>query len=197
MFTGLVQSRAELRSSVAADDGRRVVVSVAEGFLDGAAIGDSIAVNGVCLTVTGIDGNSFSADVSAATLAATTLADLGKGACLNLERAVTPTTALGGHLVTGHVDGVAHVAAAEDVGESRRLRVVVPDRLARYIATKGSVCVDGVSLTVNSVAGTEFEVNLVPHTLAATNLGMLCTGAPVNLEVDLIARYVERLMERE
>lgn len=197
MFTGLVQSRGELLSSVVAVDGRRIAVSVADGFLEGVAIGDSIAVNGVCLTVTVCDGRSFSADVSAATLAATTLADLNVGASLNLERAVTPATALGGHLVTGHVDGVARVAVVENVGESKRLRVAVPERLAKYVATKGSICVDGVSLTVNSVIGTEFEVNLVPHTLTATNLGMLCTGAAVNIEVDLVARYVERLLERE
>lgn len=197
MFTGLVQSRGELLSSVSVDEGRRVAIAASDGFMVGVAIGDSIAVNGVCLTVTGVEGELFRADVSAATLAATTLGGLAGGAKLNLERAVTPATALGGHLVTGHVDGVAHVVDVAEAGESRRLRVAVPARLARYIATKGSVCVDGVSLTVNAIDDAEFEVNLVPHTLAATNLGMLSPGATVNLEVDLIARYVERLMGRE
>lgn len=197
MFTGLIQACGNLLSSDAVDGGRRMTVGFPAGFLAGANVGDSIAVNGVCLTAIAIDTVSFQADVSAATLEVTTLARLQTGAALNLERAATPATALGGHLVTGHVDDVGQVTGTEMVGESMRLRIAVPARLARYVAAKGSICVDGVSLTVNSVKGVEFEVNLVPHTLAATNLGMLCGGAAVNIEVDLVARYVERLLERE
>lgn len=196
MFTGLVQARGHLLSSEVVAEGRRVVIGTPEGFLAGAGIGDSVAVNGVCLTATDINTASFHADVSAATLDVTTIASLQPGAVLNLERAATPATALGGHLVTGHVDGVGQVAHVGAVGESKRLRITLPNPLARYVAAKGSICVDGVSLTVNAVDGAEFEVNLVPHTLAATNLGMLCGGAAVNIEVDLVARYVERLLER-
>lgn len=197
MFTGLVQARGTLQSSVLAEDGRAITIGVPDGFLEGATVGDSIAVNGVCLTVAGFEGRAFRAHVSAVTLAATTLGALDIGASLNLERAATPSTVLGGHLVTGHVDDKARVVGAQRLGESVCLRIEVPRRLARFIATKGSVCVDGVSLTVNAVEGAEFEVNLVPHTLVATNLGMLGTGAAVNIEVDLVARYVERLLERE
>lgn len=196
MFTGLIQAPGKLLSSEMVTGGRRVAIGVPDGFLSCVKIGDSIAVNGVCLTATTIDATSFCADVSAATLAVTTLAGLPAGVALNLERAATPTTALGGHLVTGHVDDVGQVVGADMVGESMRLRVKVPPRLARYVAPKGSICVDGVSLTVNAVNGDEFEVNLVPHTLAATNLCMLFGGVAVNIEVDLVARYVERLLER-
>ncbi len=194
MFTGIVRAVGRLDDRDAHDGGARVVVDGGGLDLDSVSVGDSIAVNGVCLTVVAVSGRVFEADVSAATLAATTLGGLPAGAALNLEPALTLATPLGGHLVTGHVDGVGGVHAADRVGESCRLQVAVPDGLARFIAVKGSVCVDGVSLTVNSVDDTGFEVNLVPHTLAATNLGTLNAGDPVNIEVDPVARYIDRLL---
>lgn len=193
MFTGLVQAQGRLEARETLPDGQRLTVAVPAGFLDGVAVGASIAVAGVCLTATTVDGARFTADASGATLAATTLGALATGAALNLERAATLETALGGHLVTGHVDGVGKLVSRAPAGGSAVLRFEVPDGLARYIARKGSVCVDGVSLTVNAVDGARFEVNVIPHTLAATTLGDLAPGDAVNVEVDLIARYVERL----
>lgn len=197
MFTGIVQSAGILQSRSARDGGERIIVGAGTLDPDTMSIGDSIAVNGVCLTLVAVSDRSFEADVSAATLATTTLGGLPDGATVNLEPALTPATPLGGHLVSGHVDGVGGVRAVDAAGESLRLRVAVPDGLARFIAVKGSICVDGVSLTVNAVDDTGFEVNLVPHTLAATNLGTLGPGDPVNVEVDLIARYLDRLMSQQ
>jgi riboflavin synthase len=154
-------------------------------------VGDSVCVQGVCLTVTRRTARGFRADVSRETLAVTT--GLDAPGVVNLEKALALGDRLGGHLVTGHVDGVGTVVAFEPAGKSRLLRVRAPRALARYIARKGSITVDGVSLTVNRVRGALFEVNLIPHTLAATTLGRLAKGAKVNLEVDLIARYLERL----
>ena len=196
MFTGIVQAVGTLERRDARADGFRATIDTATLPLDGVAIGDSIAVNGVCLTVAALAGARFEADVSGATLAATTLGALPDGAPVNLERALTLATPLGGHLVSGHVDGVGEVVAFDPVGDSRSLRVRVPTELKRYIARKGSVCVDGVSLTVNEVAGDEFSVNLVAHTLAHSTLGAARVGDKVNVEVDLLARYLERLIER-
>lgn len=197
MFTGLIQGRGRLAARDALAKDMRFTLVTPTGFLDGVEIGASIAVNGVCLTVTRMDGNAFTADVSAATLAATTLGALVEGSMLNLERSLTPDSPMGGHMVSGHVDGVGHLVEHEPVGESWRMRFEVPVVLARYLARKGSVCVDGVSLTINAVEGARFEVNIVPHTLAMTNLSDLRSGDSVNIEVDLIARYVERLMEHK
>ena len=197
MFTGLIQGRGRLAARDALAKDMRFTLVTPTGFLDGVEIGASIAVNGVCLTVTRMDGNAFTADVSAATLAATTLGALVEGSMLNLERSLTPDSPMGGHMVSGHVDGVGHLVEHEPVGESWRMRFEVPVVLARYLARKGSVCVDGVSLTINAVEGGRFEVNIVPHTLALTNLSDLRSGDSVNIEVDLIARYVERLMEHK
>lgn len=169
---------------------------IASGKLDlaGVAIGDSIAVSGVCLTAVAVDGAGFSADVSAETLRCTTFAKLRVGDAVNLETSLTPSTPMGGHFVSGHVDGIATLSERNQVGGSARMVFTVPAALAKYIAAKGSVCLDGVSLTVNAVRGAEFEVNIVPHTLQATTLGRLAVGGGVNLEVDLVARYLERLL---
>ncbi len=170
---------------------------IATGKLDLAdvGVGDSIAVSGVCLTVTSLEKEGFfHADVSAETLEHTVLGEKEVGAAVNLEKALTLSSRLGGHLVTGHVDGTGEVVERRDVGDSVRFRIAAPASLAKYIARKGSICVDGVSLTVNQVAGAEFELNIVPHTLRETTLGEYRPGYRVNLEVDIIARYLERLL---
>jgi riboflavin synthase len=163
--------------------------------LSDVGLGDSIAVNGVCLTVVELPGDGFWADVSGETLAHTTLGGLATGDAVNLERALTPTTRLGGHLVSGHVDGVGEVVRRADDGRSVRFVLRAPPDLARYIARKGSICVDGISLTVNGVDGNEFDLNIVPHTLAETTMNGFQAGRRVNLEVDIIARYLERLLQ--
>jgi len=157
-------------------------------------LGDSIATNGVCLTVVALTGRGFSADVSRETLSLTTLQRLRPGTRVNLEKALTLQTRLGGHLVSGHVDGVGEVVSRRNDGRSIRFRIKAPVDLAKYIAHKGSICVDGISLTVNAVDGAEFELNIVPHTLQETTLGDFMPGRRVNLEVDVIARYLERLL---
>jgi riboflavin synthase len=184
MFTGIIQSVGKIAAlEVSGGDAR---VRIARGKLDmsGINIGDSIAVSGVCLT----------ADVSGETLARTTLGGLRSGDSVNLEKALTLSTPLGGHLVSGHVDGVGVVVRRREAARSVQFRIKAPEGLAKYIAEKGSVCVDGVSLTVNAVHGVEFEVNIVPHTLAETTLGAVKENSGVNLEVDLVARYLERLI---
>ncbi|PWG62142.1 riboflavin synthase [Sediminicurvatus halobius] len=194
MFTGIVQAAGRLAASERTGGDCRLTIA-AEGLDLGAVrIGDSIAVNGVCLTAVTVAPPHFAADVSVETLERTTLGRLGQGDRVNLETALTLATPLGGHLVSGHVDGVGEVRAREPDGRSERWRFRAPARLARYIAEKGSICVDGVSLTVNGVNGAEFDVNIVPHTATVTTLGDYGPGQPVNLEVDLIARYLERLM---
>ncbi|MEX0900627.1 MAG: riboflavin synthase [Gammaproteobacteria bacterium] len=193
MFTGLVQAV----GSITARDDAMLVVKTGALSLAGLKVGDSIAVSGVCLTATTLDARGIRAEVSDQTRAATTLGALGVGARVNLERALTLADPLGGHLVSGHVDGVGGVLSVTPAGDSRVFRIRVPDDLARYVARKGSVCVDGVSLTVNAVDGSEFEVNLIPHTLENTTLGDLATGAAVNIEVDMLARYLERLLEHD
>jgi riboflavin synthase len=162
--------------------------------LETVAIGDSIATSGVCLTVVELPGDGFRADVSGETLACTSIGNLKVGDRVNLEKALTLATPLGGHLVSGHVDGIAEVVSRQDDGRSVRFRMRAPDTLARYIAAKGSVCVDGISLTVNAVQGAEFELNIVPHTLVETTMGEFQPGRSFNLEVDIIARYLERLL---
>ena len=195
MFTGIVQTVGRIEERVEHGSGD-VSLIVATGTIDaaGIAIGDSICVSGVCLTAVEITPSGFRTDVSAESLARTTLRTLAAGGRVNLETALTPDTRLGGHLVSGHVDGIAEVVARWDDARSVRFEVRVPEALARYIAEKGSVCVDGTSLTVNGVRGAVFDVNIVPHTLAATTLGDLVPGSAANIEVDQIARYVERLL---
>ena len=167
----------------------------APGLLDGRMeLGDSIAVSGVCLTVTERTAVGFWADVSNETLSRTTLGELEPGSRVNLERALTLATPLGGHLVSGHVDGTGRVRERVDDARSVRLRIEAPAELLRYIAEKGSICVDGVSLTVNQIAGAVFDLNIVPHTLRETTLDEFAPGRRANLEVDLVARYLERLL---
>ncbi|MCC6301550.1 MAG: riboflavin synthase [Gammaproteobacteria bacterium] len=194
MFTGIVLGRGAVRALERRGEDMRLGIDGAGLDLADLRAGDSVAVNGVCLTALAPGGNAFSADVSLETLARTTLSDLRAGAGVNLELALLPTTRLGGHLVSGHVDGVGRVVDLGEAGRSRRLRIEVPAGLARYLAAKGSICVDGVSLTVNAVAGAEFEVNVIPHTLEQTVIGAYRRGTRVNLEVDLVARYIESLL---
>jgi riboflavin synthase len=194
MFTGIIQDVGRIQALEALGGDTRLTVAVDRLDLARVAPGDSIAVAGVCLTALAVDARAFSADVSRETLALTTIGDWRVGRRVNLEPALRAGDALGGHLVSGHVDGIAEVSARADDARSQRFRIRVPLPLARYIARKGSVALDGVSLTVNAVEQQEFEVNLVPHTLAATTLAGLGVGDRVNLEVDQIARYTERLL---
>lgn len=194
MFTGIIQAVGRIAVLEPRADDARMRVFAGSLDLGDVAVGDSIAVNGVCLTVTALEGPGFWLDVSGETLACTTLRGLRVGDALNLEKALLPTTRLGGHLVAGHVDGVAEVLSRREEGRSVRFGFRVPGLLARYIAAKGSVCLDGVSLTVNAVSGPEFGVNIIPHTLQATTMGRIQRGERVNVEVDLLARYLERLI---
>jgi riboflavin synthase len=194
MFTGIIQAVGEVRRLEPRGGDVRLVIATGKLAMDGVVIGDSIAVNGTCLTAVALGGAEFAADVSRETLALTTLGALGPGSRVNLEKALTLSTPLGGHLVSGHVDGVGEVLEFREDGRAWRLRLQAPRELARYIAPKGSICVDGTSLTVNRVAGAEFELMIVPHTLEETIISGYRSGTRVNLEVDLIARYLERLV---
>jgi riboflavin synthase len=193
MFTGIVAAVGRIAETDPAPGGLRLHIDTAGLDMADVALGDSIAVSGVCLTVVAFDRSHFEAEVSQATLSV--VASFAEGMPVNLEKALRLADRLGGHLVTGHVDGTGTVSRFDAVGDNRRLIVEAPRAIARYIARKGSVAVDGVSLTVNAVDGDRFEVNLIPHTLGATTLQNLQPGAKVNLEVDMLARYVERLNE--
>jgi riboflavin synthase len=197
MFTGIIQDVGQVASREMRGVDARLVITTKNLDLTDTAIGDSICVQGVCLTVVALTPDSFTADVSHETLSLTTLGDLKAGASVNLEPALRAGDRLGGHLVSGHVDGVAQVSATSADGDSLRVKITVPAELARYIARKGSVTVDGVSLTVNEVEGATCGVNLIPHTQAVTTLGRLQPGTRVNLEVDQMARYAERLLGAE
>jgi riboflavin synthase len=194
MFTGIIQTVGSI--ALFERKGGDARLHIHTGALDMSDVqrGDSIAVNGVCLTAIDHSTNEFSADVSGETLTRTTLGNLGTGSRVNLEMALTPSSRLGGHLVSGHVDGVGEVVERSAEARSVRFRIQAPAALARYVAGKGSICLDGVSLTVNAVEGALFDINVVPHTLQSTTLGEVQPGCRVNLEVDLIARYLERLM---
>ncbi len=194
MFTGIIQSVGQIQRLEPRGGDARLSIGAGKLPLDGVALGDSIAVNGVCLTVVALTAQGFSADVSRETLSLTTLGGLGIGARVNLEKALTLSTPLGGHLVSGHIDGVGTLLERVEDARSWRLRIQAPDALARYIAHKGSICVDGISLTVNQVDGAAFDLNIVPHTVQETIIGDYRPGGHVNLEVDLIARYLERLL---
>ncbi len=194
MFTGLVQAVGRVMALTRTAGGARLAVDAGGLDLAGARPGDSISVSGVCLTAVAVDAGGFQADLSAETLARTTLGGLRPGARVNLEPALRLSDRLGGHLVSGHVDGLGRVVSARQADGGRRLRLAAPAALARYIAEKGSITVDGVSLTVNAVAGAEFDLTLIPETVARTTLGGLRAGDRVNLEVDLLARYLERLL---
>lgn len=193
MFSGIIADVGTISSAQNRDGGLRLSITTEDLGLDDVQLGDSIAVNGVCLTVIKLEGKMFTVEVSRETLDCTIGLEQ-QGALVNLEKALRLSDRLGGHLVSGHVDGVGEVVAFNDIGESWRLVVRAPQALAKYIATKGSITINGVSLTVNHVAGAEFEVNLIPHTLASTTLNLLSADKKVNLEIDLIARYVERMM---
>jgi len=200
MFTGIVQEigslqRIETRGTPGTSEDKRIDVSFATIARERLTPGDSICVDGVCLTVAALGASGFSADVSGETLRVTTLGAKPAGARVNLEPALRAGDSQGGHWVSGHVDGVAEVLSTNADARSLRVEFAAPGVLARYIARKGSVTLDGVSLTVNEVDGVKFTVNLIPHTLAVTTLGSLAAGARVNLEIDTLARYVERLSE--
>jgi len=195
MFTGIIAAVGKISRVESAKGGLRLAIEAGKLGLSDVKVGDSIAVNGVCLTVVKRGKKSFSIDVSRETLRCT--AGLEQPGEVNLEKAVRLSDRLGGHFVLGHVDGVGKVGRFQALGKSRLLRVRAPAALARYIARKGSIAVDGVSLTVNAVRGVEFEVNLIPHTLAVTTLKRLRKGDSVNLEVDPLARYAERLLGRK
>ncbi len=194
MFTGIVQAIGTITALTPRGGDLRLTVAAGKLPLADVQLGDSIAVSGVCLTAVALQDRAFTADVSRETLSRTTLGQARVGVPVNLELAMTPTTRFGGHIVAGHVDGIGAVIDRWDDGRSVRFRIRAPRELARYIAAKGSICVDGVSLTVNRVDGADFEVNIVPHTLKETTLGTTDVGDRVNLEVDLIARYLERLL---
>lgn len=192
MFTGLVETVGRIASVEPQGADRRLRIEPG-AIAPELGAGDSIAIAGVCLTVVEPDGTGFWVDVSVETLDHTTLGDRVAGDAVNLERALLPTTRMGGHFVAGHVDGIGEITARTADGRSVRLGVRVPPGLARYVAPKGSICLDGVSLTVNEVAGNEFGVNIIPHTLEQTTLDELAPGSGINIEVDLLARYLERL----
>jgi len=198
MFSGIVAAIGRITHLAAgadANDTVRLTVDAATLGLDDVALGDSIACNGVCLTVVEKEGNSFRVDVSPETLSCTV--GLDAPGPINMEKALRVSDRLGGHLVSGHVDGVGEVLRFDPVGDNRLLEIRAPQPLAKYIAKKGSVTVNGTSLTTNDVRGTDFTINLIPHTLQNTTLHLLAPGARVNLEVDLIARYCERLLNPE
>ncbi len=194
MFTGIIQAVGEVAELQPRGDDLRLRIRTGKLALDNVAIGDSIATSGVCLTVVDLPGDGFWADVSGETLACTRTGELKTGDRVNLEKALTLSTPLGGHLVSGHVDGLGEVISRHEDGRSVRFHMRAPDSLAHYIAAKGSVCVDGISLTVNAVDGAGFELNIVPHTLLETTMGEFRSGRTFNLEVDIIARYLERLL---
>jgi riboflavin synthase len=193
MFTGIVQAIGTIRAVQPRQGDLELEIVPGALDLNSATVGDSIAVSGVCLTIARLTGSGFVADVSRETLACTTLSDAAVGRALNLELALRAGEPLGGHLVAGHVDGVGRLLARREDGRSWRFDFEIPGALARYVAPKGSICIDGVSLTVNEVEGARFGVNLIPHTLTVTTLGALQAGSRVNVEVDLLARYLERL----
>jgi len=194
MFTGIIQAIGTVSAIEPCGGDARLRINTGKLDLGDVQLGDSIAVNGVCLTAVELPGDGFWADVSGETLEKTSLANIQVRQRVNLEKALTPTTRLGGHLVSGHVDGLGEVVARKPAARSVQFSIRCPDELARYIAHKGSICVDGTSLTVNAISGAVFELNIVPHTLQETIMEEYQPGRLVNLEVDLIARYLERLL---
>jgi len=194
MFTGIIEAIGKIADLRQRDNEWRLTVDSGMLDLSDVVLGDSIAVSGACLTVVVFGDNSFQADVSNETMRLTNLSLLEKGSAVNLEKALQPTSRLGGHIVSGHVDGVGELETLEPDGKSWRLVFKAPDNLARYIATKGSICIDGTSLTVNEVEGARFTVNIIPHTQQETVIQYYKPGSRVNLEVDLVSRYLERLL---
>lgn len=194
MFTGIIEAVGTVASLESRGSDLRVAIRSGKLDLEDVKLGDSIAVNGICLTAVALPGDGFAADVSGETMRRSAFVDLKVGSRVNLEKALTPTTRLGGHLVSGHVDGVGELLSLSNDGRSVRMRIQAPAELAKYIAEKGSITVDGVSLTVNAVDGRLFDLNIVPHTMQETTLVDFAVGQRINLEVDLIARYLERLL---
>ena len=195
MFTGIIQAVGRIADIDAGEQDIRLRIETGKLSLADVSLGDSIATSGVCLTVTELPGDGFWADVSPETLSLTSLGSKGIGDAVNLETSLTLSTPLGGHLVSGHVDGVGHIKQVMEDARFWRVEVSAPDNLARYIAMKGSICVDGTSLTVNQVDGSVFELTIIPQTWEETVFSDYVAGSPVNLEVDVIARYLERLMQ--
>ena len=197
MFTGIIEALGCIKKIEPVSGDMRLHVDVGSLDMSDVQAGDSIAVNGVCLTAIEFDNAHFVADVSNETIALTSLKDLAAGSEVNLEKALLPTTRLGGHLVSGHVDGLGEVLAIKEVSRSIQLIIRAPEELKHYIAMKGSICIDGTSLTVNKIRNKDFEINIVPHTQQQTIIKNYKPGTKVNLEVDLIARYLERLLMKQ
>lgn len=197
MFTGIILAVGKITQIEQKAGDVRLSIDTGKLSLADAALGDSIAVNGVCLTAVELSAHGFVADVSNETLSRTNLKLAASGTPVNLELALTPQTRLGGHIVSGHVDGLAVLLEKKPDGRSIRFKFKVPNELAKYIAEKGSICINGISLTINNVDGAMFSVNIVPHTLKETTLGLVEVNDKVNIEVDLLARYMERLMKGE
>ena len=196
MFTGIIQSKGSIKEIFSSSDGARLKINTHVLDLSDTNVGDSIAVDGVCLTVTELTESSFTADVSNETLTCTTFSALKQGKNVNLERSLRVNQGIDGHLVSGHVDGIGAVNSIEKDGDSLRIKIEIQGDIIKYIAKKGSICINGVSLTVNSVENNFFDVNIVPHTLSASTLGDLSLQSNVNIEIDQIARYVERLLSQ-
>lgn len=194
MFTGIIEAVGNVASLESRGGDKCLRVNTGELDLSDVKPGDSIAVSGVCLTAIQLDPNSFVADVSSETLVHTTLGKLTEGSRVNLEKALTPSSRLGGHMVSGHVDAVGEILAREKDARSIKFQIAVPKNLIKYIARKGSICVDGISLTVNAVDEKSFSLNVIPHTLNQTTMNDYAIGQPVNLEVDIVARYLEQLL---
>jgi riboflavin synthase len=195
VFTGIIQAVGHIAAIESGEQDIRLCIESGKLPLEGVSLGDSIATSGVCLTVTELTGEGYWADVSPESLSLTTLGTKGIGDPVNLETSLTLSTPLGGHLVSGHVDGVGHVDNIIEDARFWRVRIAAPETLARYVAMKGSICVDGTSLTVNQVEGCHFELTIIPQTWEETVFSEYRVGSPVNLEVDVIARYLERLMQ--
>ena len=197
MFTGIIEATGKLNAI--RRQGADLSITISSDHLDftDVKLGDSIASNGVCLTVTALGKHSFDADVSSETLAHTLFGQYQTGQVINLEKAMLPTTRMGGHIVSGHVDGVSQVVKLEQSGRAWQVWLALPKQLARYIATKGSITVDGISLTVNELSQGAFRLTIVPHTAQHTTIAALKVGSKVHLEVDLIARYLERLLNKD
>ena len=197
MFTGIIQAQGNIKEIRSSNNGAVFVLNSNSLDLSDVSIGDSIAVNGVCLTVTQFDDNSFSADVSQETLNCTTFSQLKKGQNINLEKSLRLDQGIDGHLVSGHVDGVGMISSITIEGESTRMKIKVDDNLIKYIAKKSSICINGVSLTVNEINGNVFSVNIVPHTFSFTTLDELKVNSQVNIEIDIIARHIEQLLNHK
>ena len=194
MFSGIIESKGSIKSIEFDQDSARVTINAGGLSMDDVGLGDSICVSGACLTVVSFDETSFSVDVSQETLKLTTLGDKSEGSDVNLEKALKVSDRLGGHIVTGHVDGIGIVVERDALDDYVKYVVEAPAELSRYIAKKGSVCVDGISLTVNEVSDSRFELMIIPHTLTVTTLGQTSVSSKVNLEIDIVARYCERLL---